>query len=105
MLDYISPHLPVQEVIWRVIFLSPTEQDIRNFARFAEQHLSRGGSELSIDELFAMWRAANLSADELAQSVAAVNAALVDMEAGDTGTPADEHLARLRSKFSILQSE
>ena len=76
-----------------------TEQDIRNFAQFAEQQLESGSSELTVDELFDMWRAANPPADELAQSVAAVKAALVDMEAGDMGIPADEHLAGLRSKF------
>ena len=37
----------------------------------------------ALDELFDMWRAANPPADELARSVAAVKAALVDMEAGD----------------------
>jgi hypothetical protein len=84
--------------------VSTTHQDIQSFAQFAEQQLSKGGSELSIDELFDMWRAANPSAEELVKSVVAVKAALADMEAGDTGIPADEHLARLRSKFNIPEN-
>jgi len=85
--------------------MQTTHQDIRSFAYFAEQQLSRGDSELGIDELFDMWRAANPPADELARSVSAVKAAIADMEGGDIGIPADEHLARLRSKFNILHGE
>jgi hypothetical protein len=84
--------------------VSTTQQDIQSFAQFAEQELSKGGSEPSIDELFDLWRAANPSAKELAESVNAVKAALVDMEAGDTGIPADEHLARLRAKFKVRET-
>ena len=83
--------------------MSTAEQDIRDFAQFAEQQFSSGGAELTVDELFDMWRAANPPADELAHNVAAVKASLVDMETGDRGTPADEHLAILRSKFRVLQ--
>jgi hypothetical protein len=78
-----------------------TDQDIRSFAHFAEQHLSSGDSDLSIDELFDMWRAANPSANELAESVSSVKAAIVDMEAGDIGVPADEHLARMPTRLRV----
>jgi hypothetical protein len=84
--------------------VSTTEQEIEDFARFAKQRLSDGASGRSLDELFDMWRTANPSAEELTESVGAVKAALCDMEAGDTGIPADEHLAQLRSKFRIPQS-
>ena len=85
--------------------MSKTAQDIHNFAQFASRQLSMGGSDLTIDELFVIWRAGTSSADDLAQSVAAVKAALVDMEAGDLGIPADDHLARLRSRFGIPDSQ
>ena len=85
--------------------MSTTQQDIQSFAQFAEQQLSEGGSERTIDELFDIWRAAKPSGETLAQSVSAVKAALIDMEAGDTGIPVDEHLARLRSRFNILKVE
>ena len=76
-----------------------TLKDIRSFSHFAEQQLSSADPEPSIDELFDMWRAANPPANELAESVNAVKAAIAEMEAGDNGIPAHEHLARLRSKF------
>ena len=84
--------------------MSTVEQDLRSFWRFAEKQLSDSNSELTIDELFDMWREANRSAEELAQSVVAVKAALRDMEAGDGGIPADEHLAQLRNRFGIPES-
>ncbi len=84
--------------------MSTIEEDIQSFAKFASQQLSDSDSELTIDELFDMWRAENPSGEELGESVVAVKAALRDMEAGDTGIPADEHLAQLRNRFSIPRS-
>lgn len=83
--------------------MSTIKQDIQSFAEFARQQLSDCDSKLTIDELFDMWRAENPSGEELGKSVVAVKAALRDMEAGDMGTPADEHLAQLRGRFSIPQ--
>lgn len=80
--------------------MSTTQHDVREFAQFAERQLS-SGPELTIDELFDMWRAAHPPAEDLVESVAAVKAALVDMEAGDKGVSADERLAGLRSRFSF----
>jgi len=85
--------------------MSTIEQDIQSFAKFARQQLSDSDSKLTIDELFDMWRAENPSSEELVESVVAVKSALREMEAGDTGIPADEHLAQLRNTFSIPQSE
>ena len=80
-----------------------TQAEIDSFTRFAVQQLSNGGTELSMDELYDRWRSQNPRAEELAESVAAVKAALADMEAGDEGIPADIHLARLRTKYNIAQ--
>ena len=59
-----------------------TQQEIHSFAHFAEQQLSSGDAEFSIDELFDMWRAANPMADELAQSVSSVKAAIAGIWRG-----------------------
>ena len=84
--------------------MSATQQDVRDFAQFAEGQLS-GGLELTIDELFDMWRAAHPPADDLVESVVAVKAALVDMEAGDTEVAVGEHLAGLRNRYGFLQDK
>lgn len=85
--------------------MATTEQEIQSFAAWAREQLANGGSEFTFDELVDRWRALNPPPEELAESVAAVKAALADMEAGDAGIPADEQLARLRRKFDIAESE
>ncbi len=60
--------------------MSTTQHDVRDFAQFAERQLS-GGLELTIEELFDMWRTAHPRADDLVESVAAVKAALVELAA------------------------
>ena len=81
-----------------------TQQDVRDFAQFAERQLS-SGPELTIDELFDIWRAEHPPADDLVGSLAALRAALADMEAGDTGVAAAEHLTGLRNRFGFPQGK
>lgn len=68
---------------------------------FARQRLGNGGTELSLDELFDLWRAENASDELYAENVAAVNAAVQDFRCGDRGTPAGEHSDQLRREFGV----
>jgi len=81
--------------------MATTEQELNSFAEFARARLSNGGSDLSIDELFDLWRAENPSDEMYAENVAAVNAAIADFQDGDRGTPAGDHSDQLRSEFGI----
>ena len=56
-----------------------TREQIDSFHRFASEQLRAGGSEKSIDELYDEWRSKNLSPEELAENIAAVQAAVDDM--------------------------
>lgn len=79
-----------------------THEQLENFHQYASRQLEVGDSNLSMDELYELWRLENLPAEELAQSVGAIREALSDMEAGDHGLPVEDHLARLRAKYNIL---
>lgn len=81
--------------------MAKTAEDLDRFTEFARQRLGNGGSELSLDELFDLWRSENPSDDVYAENVAAVNAAIADFRNGDRGTPAGEHSAQLRREFGI----
>lgn len=81
--------------------MAATAQELDDFTQFARQRLGNGGSKLSLDELFDLWRAANPSDELYAENVAAVNAAIEDFRNGDRGTPAGEHSAQLRREFGI----
>lgn len=80
-----------------------TKAQIDSFYSFASHQITNGGASLSIDDLYELWRVENPLPEELAESVSSVNAALADMEAGDTGMAVDEHLARLRSKYQLSE--
>ncbi len=66
----------------------PTKQQLDSFWEFASSHIDNGGTELSMDELYCLWRAKHPTPAELAGSVAAVRAAYADLQAGDSGRPA-----------------
>jgi hypothetical protein len=66
----------------------PTKQQIDSFLVFALAQMDNGGAELSMDELYCLWRAKHPTPAELAESVAALQAAYKEMEAGDSGRPA-----------------
>lgn len=66
----------------------PTKQQLDSFYEFASSHIDNGGAELSMDEIYGLWRAKHPTPSELTESVAAVRAAFAEMAAGDTGRPA-----------------
>jgi len=78
-----------------------TRTELERFHQFATEQLDLSDFEPSLDELYQMWRTSHLAADELAESVQAVQSALADMAAGDSGIPADDHLAELRCRYGI----
>ncbi|MEX0792684.1 MAG: hypothetical protein WD045_06080 [Pirellulaceae bacterium] len=78
-----------------------TRDELHHFAEFARERLESEGPELSLDELFDLWRSENPSAVRYAENVAAVNAAIQDFRNGDRGTPAGEHSDSLRREFGI----
>ena len=52
-----------------------TKQQLDSFLEFAASQMDNGGADLSMDELYCLWRAKHPTPAELAQSVAAVRAA------------------------------
>lgn len=81
--------------------MATTTEELDRFAEFARQRLGNGGSGLSLDELFDLWRSENPSDELYAENVAAVNAAIQDFRNGDRGTPVGEHSELLRREFGI----
>jgi hypothetical protein len=82
-----------------------TREQIDSFYRFATEQLASVGSEKSIDELYDQWRYENPAPDELKESVAAVQAAIDDMNAGDTGRDAARVEQELRDELNLPATE
>ena len=69
-----------------------TRELIESFHEFACARVDDGNEQLSIDELYGLWRARNLTDGELAESVAAIEEAALELVDGDEGRPAREAL-------------
>jgi len=82
-----------------------TREQIDSFYRFATGQLASGGFEKSIDELYDQWRYENLTPEELKENVAAVQAAIDDMNAGDTGRDAGRVEQELRDELNLPATE
>ena len=82
-----------------------TQEQIDSFYRFATEQLANGGSDKSIDELYDQWRYENLTPEELEENVAALQAAIDDMNAGDTGRDAARVEQELRDELNLPATE
>lgn len=65
-----------------------TQELLDNFHEFASQQVRAVGIDLSIDELYSVWRSRHLIPAEMQDSVDAIEAAHHDFKSGDTGRPA-----------------
>lgn len=79
-----------------------TKDQIESFHQFASTQIDNGGASLTMDELYSLWRSKNPTKDELLDSVAAVQAAIQDMEAGDSGEPAREALRETCASLGLV---
>ena len=81
--------------------MTTAAHDIESFTQFARDCLRGGDSDVSIDELFDLWRIENPSDDDTTENVAAINAALEDFRNGDRGRPAGELSRQLRKQYGM----
>jgi hypothetical protein len=77
-----------------------TQQQIDSFHRFATERIRRG-SDLTIDELYDLWRLEHPTSQELDENVRAVQAALDDFESGDRGVPLEEAIREIRKEHHL----
>ena len=78
-----------------------TQEQLDSFYRFATEQLVSGGSKKSVDELYDQWRFENLSLEDLAENVAAIQASIDDMNNGETGREAGEVIRMLRDELDL----
>ena len=82
-----------------------TQEEIHDFTRFALDQINSTGSELSMDELYDMWRLENPDPNVCADDVAAINGAIEDYKNGDRGRVAGELSRELRKELGIASDE
>lgn len=79
--------------------MSVTQEDLNAFHHFAEARLVSGGVE-SLQDLVDIWEIEHPAPELHAQNIAAVQAAIRDMENGDTGRRAAEVPEELRAELA-----
>ena len=75
------------------------------FSVTGPEQLASGGSEKSIDELCDQWRYENPTPEDLEENVAAVQAAIDDMNAGEIGRDAAWVEQELRADLNLPATE
>ncbi len=83
--------------------MATTEQELESFAEYARERVDRGDVDLSIEELFDLWRAENPSDAAHAENVAAIAASIEDFKNGDRGTLAGQLSRDLRREFELTK--
>jgi len=76
-----------------------TNDDLNSFHHFAQARLTSDGAE-SLHELVDLWEISCPASELHAQNVAAVRAAIRDMENGDRGRPAAAILKEMRAELA-----
>jgi len=81
--------------------MASTEQELESFTSYAKERIEEGTANISIDELFDLWRAENPSDITHAEDVSAVAGAIEDFKNGDRGRPAGQLSQELRQQFGL----
>jgi len=83
--------------------MATPQHDLDAFTRFVHLHSGTGEADLSLDELFDLWRHENPSDAQFSENVAAIAASIEDFRRGERGAIAGEHSAELRRKFGLSE--
>ena len=84
-----------------------TKQQIDSFYRFATEQLENGGRDKTVDELYDQWRIENLTPEDMAENVAAIQASIGDMNNGERERERDvgDVIQELREGLNVPPSE
>ena len=81
--------------------MATTEQELESFTQFVQHRIGGSTGELSLDQLFDLWRIENPSESIYSEDVAAIAASIDDFKNGERGACAGEHSEQLRSEFGL----
>ena len=77
------------------------DTDLASFHRFISIRLEVGDPVLTPEEALDLWRSENPSRAEFAETTAAIQEAIREMESGDTGQPLDDFDHEFRDSRGI----
>ena len=77
------------------------QQQLESFNEFVASRIKDAKTDATIDELFDVWRLQNPTPEEHAEDLAAVKAAIEDMENGDRGIPLADHIQEMKDRYNL----
>lgn len=80
-----------------------TIDELNRFYQFAQEKLSNGGSELTLEELVDLWQFENPTPERRQADLLAVKEALSDLDNGDRGIPHEDFMHELRKKYGVAE--
>lgn len=80
------------------------DSDLSEFVGFAQEQLDKDGAKLTPEEVLDLWRVEHPSADELSESVAAIQRAIEQADRGE-GSTLDEFERTFRTRHRIPGDE
>ena len=83
--------------------MGTTQQELESFTQFVLRRIGVSSGDLSLDELFDLWRIENPSEATYSENVAAIAASIDDFMKGERGALAGQHSAQLRSEFGLAE--
>ena len=82
-----------------------TQEQLNDFYEFASKQVVHGVDDISLDDLYRVWRCRIPTDSELTESVAAVKSAFADHKAGDEGRPARSTLRAACDELGLVIDE
>ena len=79
--------------------MAVTTEQLDDFQQFARQKINNGGGDLSFDELVELWMLKKLPAEDLQDSLRAMEEGIADAEAGRVRS-VDEVFDELQAPYS-----
>ena len=77
--------------------------DLRAFRDFANEQLTNGRTEPTLDQCLELWENESQTDEERKDTIQAIREALDEMRAGDAGVPAHDATAELRRKHKLSE--
>ena len=91
----------VGNAITQDLLAMATREQLDSFYEFATKQLENGGKAKTVDELYDQWRFENLTVEDMAENVAAIQASIDDMNSGERGREAGDVVRELRKELRL----
>ncbi len=75
-------------------------QELQNFQEYATARIQNDGAKLELEDLLDEWKHKNQDTERLHEDILAVKASLRDVESGETGTPVEDVIREIKTKYN-----